>query len=42
VKPGDVVLMDDPTGKGHRTAAVGAVDHIALLVPVGEAPRPAK
>jgi quercetin dioxygenase-like cupin family protein len=37
VKPGDVVLMDDTTGKGHRTAAVGAEDHIALVVPVSAA-----
>jgi quercetin dioxygenase-like cupin family protein len=33
-KPGDVVLMDDTRGKGHRTAAVGPQDHVALAIPV--------
>jgi quercetin dioxygenase-like cupin family protein len=34
VKPGDVVLMDDTTGKGHKTAAMGSQDHVAIVVPV--------
>ena len=34
VKPGDIVLMDDTKGKGHKTAAVGAEDHVAMVVPV--------
>ena len=36
--PGSIVLMDDLTGKGHITRAVGDVDHIALTIPV-PAPR---
>jgi len=31
---GSIVLMDDTTGKGHITRAVGDVDHIALTIPV--------
>ena len=31
---GSVLLMDDTTGKGHITQAVGKVDHIALIIPV--------
>jgi hypothetical protein len=31
--PGSVILMDDTTGKGHITRAVGTEDHIALTVP---------
>jgi hypothetical protein len=34
---GSIVLMDDLTGKGHITRAVGDVDHIALTIPVPEA-----
>jgi len=30
---GSVMLMDDTTGKGHITRAVGDVDHIALTIP---------
>jgi hypothetical protein len=30
---GSVLLMDDTTGKGHITRAVGHVDHIALTIP---------
>ena len=36
--PGSVVLLDDITGKGHRTRAVGAIDHIAAVVPMAEVP----
>ncbi|HEX3837994.1 MAG TPA: hypothetical protein VHW25_13610 [Steroidobacteraceae bacterium] len=31
---GSIILMDDLTGKGHITRAVGNVDHIALTIPV--------
>jgi|SRR5665213_665113 len=31
---GSIVLMDDLTGKGHITRAIGDVDHIALTIPV--------
>ncbi len=34
-RPGDVVLMDDTTGKGHITEPIGDIEHIALIVPVG-------
>lgn len=32
--PGSVLLMDDTTGKGHITRAVGNEDHVALTIPV--------
>ena len=32
--PGSIILMDDLTGKGHITRAVGDVDHIALTIPM--------
>ena len=31
---GSIMLMDDLTGKGHITRAVGDSDHIALTIPV--------
>lgn len=31
--PGDVVLMQDNSGKGHTTRTFGAADHIALMIP---------
>ena len=34
LKPGEIMLMDDTAGKGHRTAALGSVDHVALVIPV--------
>jgi hypothetical protein len=34
---GSIVLMEDMTGKGHITRAVGKVDHIALTIPVAAA-----
>jgi hypothetical protein len=34
---GSILLMDDLTGKGHITRAVGDVDHIALTIPVSAA-----
>src|ERR1700722_17546203 len=34
---GSILLMDDLTGKGHITRAVGDVDHIALTIPVPDA-----
>jgi quercetin dioxygenase-like cupin family protein len=36
--PGSVVLLDDTTGKGHRTRAVGKTDHIAAVIPMADAP----
>ena len=31
---GQAALLDDTTGKGHKTAALGEKDHIALMIPV--------
>lgn len=31
---GHVALLDDTSGKGHKTAALGEKDHIALMIPV--------
>ena len=39
VKPGDVLLMADTTGKGHITACVSKEDHVALIIPVPESPQ---
>jgi hypothetical protein len=36
--PGSVVLLDDTTGKGHQTRAIGNVDHIAAVIPIADAP----
>src|SRR5271168_785172 len=36
--PGSVVLLDDTTGKGHQTRAVGKIDHIAAVIPITDAP----
>jgi hypothetical protein len=36
--PGSVVLLDDTTGKGHQTRAVGKIDHIAAVIPLADAP----
>src|SRR5271167_4241955 len=36
--PGSVVLLDDTTGKGHQTRAVGKIDHIAAVIPISEEP----
>jgi hypothetical protein len=30
--PGSLLLMDDTTGKGHITRAVGGEDHVALTI----------
>lgn len=30
--PGSMLLMDDATGKGHITVALGSVDHVALTI----------
>ncbi len=35
--PGSIVLLDDTTGKGHQTRAVGTIDHIAAVVPIADA-----
>jgi len=34
LEPGEIALLDDTTGKGHKTAATGDQDHIALMIPV--------
>lgn len=34
-RPGDVVLADDLTGRGHTTRSVGGVPCISAAVPVG-------
>jgi hypothetical protein len=36
--PGSVVLLDDTTGKGHQTRAIGKTDHIAAVIPIADAP----
>ncbi len=36
--PGSMVLLDDTTGKGHQTRAVGNIDHIAAVIPITDAP----
>jgi quercetin dioxygenase-like cupin family protein len=36
--PGSVVLLDDTTGKGHQTRAIGKLDHIAAVIPIAAAP----
>jgi quercetin dioxygenase-like cupin family protein len=36
--PGSLVLLDDTTGKGHQTRAVGKIDHIAAVIPIADAP----
>ena len=33
---GSVVLLEDLSGKGHTTEAVGSEDHISVAVPVAE------
>lgn len=39
LRPGEFVLLEDVTGKGHRTHAVGPEDHVALAIPMpAEAP----
>jgi quercetin dioxygenase-like cupin family protein len=39
LKPGDVILVEDTTGKGHITRSIGREDHIAMVVPVPTALR---
>jgi hypothetical protein len=36
--PGTLMLMDDTSGKGHQTRAIGPEDHVALVVPVENVP----
>ena len=36
--PGSLVLLDDTTGNGHQTRAVGKIDHIAAVIPIADAP----
>jgi hypothetical protein len=39
ITPGGFVLLEDVTGQGHVTHAVGPEDHVALAIPV-ESPDP--
>ena len=32
--PGDVLLADDLTGRGHTTAAIGPVDRVSVAIPL--------
>lgn len=34
LRPGEFLLLEDVTGKGHRTHAAGSVDHVALAIPL--------
>jgi quercetin dioxygenase-like cupin family protein len=34
--PGSLVLLDDTTGKGHRTRALGNIDHVAAVIPIAD------
>ena len=34
--PGMIMLMDDTTGKGHQTRALGKEAHVAVVIPVKE------
>ena len=34
--PGQFMLLEDLSGRGHRTRAVGTEDHVALALPVPE------
>jgi quercetin dioxygenase-like cupin family protein len=34
--PGSLVLLDDTTGKGHRTRALGTIDHVAAVIPIAD------
>ena len=36
VKPGEFVLLEDTSGKGHVTHAAGTEDHVALALPVAD------
>ena len=32
--PGDVLLADDLTGRGHTTAAVGGTTRVSVAIPI--------
>lgn len=36
MKPGQFMLLEDLSGRGHRTHALGNEDHVALALPVPE------
>ena len=38
VAAGSAILLEDTTGKGHQTRAVGRIDHIAAVIPIADAP----
>jgi len=37
LKPGQFMLLEDTSGKGHITRSLGPVDHVALAIPLPEA-----
>jgi quercetin dioxygenase-like cupin family protein len=40
LRPGEFLLLEDVTGKGHRTHAAGPDDHVALAIPVESGAQP--
>jgi quercetin dioxygenase-like cupin family protein len=34
LKPSDILLVEDTTGKGHITRSVGTEDHVVVAIPV--------
>ncbi len=36
VKPGEFLLLEDLSGKGHITHAAGSEDHVALALPIAD------
>jgi quercetin dioxygenase-like cupin family protein len=36
IQPGQFMLLEDTTGKGHITHSAGPEDHVALAIPVPE------
>jgi quercetin dioxygenase-like cupin family protein len=40
LRPGEFLLLEDVTGKGHRTHAAGPDDHVALAIPVESTMQP--
>jgi quercetin dioxygenase-like cupin family protein len=40
LRPGEFLLLEDVTGKGHRTHAAGPEDHVALAIPVESGTQP--
>jgi hypothetical protein len=40
MKPGQIMLLEDLTGRGHTTRALGKEDHVALALPVSQGVTP--